>query len=400
MKAFLGLMFFVLCLGLVEPALAQGNVVLLGLRSVEGDDDFANTLTEALREQANDIGAWEMSDRSVSLTQMSLAYGCEDFDASCMSEITAGLKAGSVIYGTIQRTSARDDYDFNVTLNIFSNETGSIDNTVTDLFPSTEIPPGDIAVRAKQLLLRLGRLGGNLGSILIRANVQSADVVIDGQPVGSIENGSLLLDGVQPGMHDIQLTSEGYQPFTDSVNVVEGEQAAVLGILRSESGEAASLLPYEDSRYKPGPSLEWLGWTLVGVGGASLVGTIVSWAWIDSIENDARFTDYRIRVGYKDPTVQDVCVEADQGASYTSPDDTTAINDFDDVQSMCNRADVLEVLQWVFLGSAVVAGGVGAYILITDSGSESERAGSVPSEFVLQPRISPKASTVTATLRF
>ena len=399
MKAFSGLIFFLLCLGVVETALAQENVVLLGLRSVEGDDDFANTLTKALREQARDIAAWNVSDRSVSLTQMSLAYECEEFDASCMNEIASGLKTQAVIYGTVQRTSARDDYDLNVTLNIFSEKTGSIEHTVTDLFPSTQIPPGDMAVKAKQLLLRLRRLGGGLGSILIRANVQSAGVLLDGQAVGSIENGALLLDGVQPGLHDVEINSEGYQPFAGSVNVVEGEQAAVLGILHSESGEAAAIIPYHYARYEADSSLGWLGWTLVGVSGVFAAGTVISWVWIDSIENDPKFIDYRRRVGEKDPTVQDVCVEALGGYHYTSPG-TSAFRDFRDVNSMCNNANVLEVLQWVFLGSAVAAGGIGVVLLINEGGKEREVAGSIPPSFVLQPRISPSVSTVTATLRF
>ena len=399
MKAFLGLLFFLLCLGVVAPALAQGNVVLLGLRSVEGDDGFANTLTKALREQARDIDAWDMSDRSVSLTQMSLAYGCEDFDAYCMSEISAGLKVRAVIYGTVQRTSTHDDYDYKVTMNIFNSETGSIDNTVTDLFPSTKLTLGDMAVKAKHLLLKLGRLGWNLGSILIRANVQSADVVIDGEAVGRVENSSLLLDGVQPGLHDIQLTSEGYRPFTDSVNVVAGEQSAVLGILRSEGSENASLLPYDDSRYEPDPSLQWLGWTLVGMSGVFVAGTIVSWVWIDSIERDPKFTDYRRRVGETNPTVKNVCAEADQGFAYAPPG-TTAHDDFKDVSSMCNRADVLEVLQWIFVGSAIAAGGIGAGILISDSGPQRKQAKATAPAFVLEPRISPSASSVTATFRF
>ena len=66
MRAFIGLGLLLLCLGLAQTALAQGNVVLLGLRSVEGDDEFANTLTSALREQGQDIEAWEMSDRGSS----------------------------------------------------------------------------------------------------------------------------------------------------------------------------------------------------------------------------------------------------------------------------------------------------------------------------------------------
>ena len=93
MRAFTSVVVFVFSLFTVSAASADSTVVLLGLRSVEGDDEFANQLTAALREQAAKLGTWEVSDRNVSLAQMSLAYGCEELDAACLTEIAVGLQA-------------------------------------------------------------------------------------------------------------------------------------------------------------------------------------------------------------------------------------------------------------------------------------------------------------------
>ena len=35
-------------------------------------------------------------------------------------------------------------------------------------------------------------------------------------------------------------------------------------------------------------------------------------------------------------------------------------------RSLCDEADTLEVLQYVFLGSAIAFGGLGTYLLVTD----------------------------------
>jgi hypothetical protein len=81
------------CLLLAVPArvFAEASVVVLGIRSVEGDDDVANDLTEQLRGAARGMEGWSVSSTAVSVAQMSLAHGCEELDAACLTEIAQGL---------------------------------------------------------------------------------------------------------------------------------------------------------------------------------------------------------------------------------------------------------------------------------------------------------------------
>jgi hypothetical protein len=404
MRAFTTVIVFVLSLCTVSVAFANNTVVLLGLRSIEGDDEFANQLTAAMREQARQIPTWRVSDRAVSLAQMSLAYGCEELDAACLTEIAVGLKANSIVYGTVQRTSSREDFDYTVTLNLFDADSSTIENTITETFPSSDVSPGILAVRAKRALMALAGVSTGTGSILVRTNVLSAEVLVDGESVGTTDNGSLLIEDIAAGLHEVEVVSEGYEAYRESVTVNASEQTAVAGVLTGGEADAAPLFSAGTDSTAPGTDLTWLGWTLVGVGGASLIGTVVSWAWISSIDNDETFQDYRTRVGggYEgipgNPEISDVCVEAENGKSYGQDP-----ADFEDVQSMCGTADVLEVLQYVFLSTAIVSGGIGAYILIDEAGSDPDdesAGGEAPVLMSVRPVFNRSSSSVTATVRF
>src|SRR5687768_3650577 len=83
----------VLLLALAPPrATADSSVVVLGLRSLDGEDEEARRISTALREAARQAGGLRVSDRDVSLAQMSLAHGCDEPDARCMADIASTLK--------------------------------------------------------------------------------------------------------------------------------------------------------------------------------------------------------------------------------------------------------------------------------------------------------------------
>src|SRR5205814_9751163 len=98
----------------------------------EGDDEIANDLTEQLRSAARAVAGWNVSKTAVSMAQMSLAHGCDDVDAVCLSEIAKGLSADRIVYGMLRRTSARTDYDYALTLGLFDGGAREIVRTVND----------------------------------------------------------------------------------------------------------------------------------------------------------------------------------------------------------------------------------------------------------------------------
>jgi hypothetical protein len=351
-------------LGNVSSASAvNSSLFILGIRSADGDDEFANALTGVLRAQAAKLGKWDTSQRSISLDQISLAYNCEEIDAPCLSKIASGVGVDRIIYGTSRRNSARDTYDFIVTLSFFNADSGAIEGGATKIISASAASGNALESSAAALLSELIVASSNGATVTIRSNVDTADVMIDDNFAGRLDKGSLVVADVTPGEHRFEIAAKSYEPYRRKVAVTKGERTTVVGALN----------PVRRSVKKaPSPSKEqpwssraptWVPYAFFGFSGASLAGMVVSWAWIKAIENDQDFRDYRTRVGINSPGV-DVCNEAENGLAYAAPG-SPEYGTFSDVQKMCGHAATLEVIQFVFLGAAVVSGGIGAFFLLT-----------------------------------
>lgn len=413
-------LLFALLVG--AQAAAQSEVVVLGVRSVEGDDDVAHDLTTALREAAEEVSEWNVSPTAVSMAQMALAHGCEEVDVACLADIAKGLSADLVVYGTLRRNSAREDYDFAFNLSLFNAQSGAIQSSVDDTIMRRDTTKGALAPRAKRMITRLSgaevpadETDASLGTLVVRANVDSADVLINDQPVGTLQGGILQYDGLQEGMYRVEVRAHGYAPFVKTVRVKAGERFDVEAEMQVGASERDPSLDWEDEPRKKegGHGLRWLGWTLVGVGAASAVGTVLSWTQIVRINNDDRLERFsavvakynqdelaRARNEGEEPTLyDDFCEPAKQGLPF---DGEFMDNDakFQEVQGLCNDADTWEALQYVFLGTAVVAGGAGIVLLLTAGDGGEESAASEPRRFALTPQLNPDRAGLTATFRF
>jgi hypothetical protein len=194
-----------------------------------------------------------------------------------------------------------------------------------------------------------------------------------------------------------------------TVSVSEGADTSLAAVLGQAGAPPPAAPPYEDDSLDPharkrGGDLTWLGWTLVGVGGASLAGAIVSMVIVSDVNSDPLYEDYRDAVARGNDKVRmanmpmevvdDVCAAAEKGSRYDlSAESVMKVND------LCNKGATFEVLQWVFLGTAVAAGGAGAYLLLTQDGEPSEGAGAA-ARMTFQPRFAPGRASLSATLRF
>lgn len=357
-----------------RPALAQTSAIVLGIRSVEGDDDVAHDVTQALRGAASTKTDWTLSPREVSMTQMTLANGCEEVDAACLSQIAKALEVSRIVYGTVRRTSAQSEYDYELTVSIFDAESGSIARTLNETIPHAQASVQAMGERAEKLIKRLAT-AGHEGAIVVAANVTDADVRLDGEPVGRTSSEGLRLEGVSPGEHKLEIQAVGYAPNLSRVTVEAGGEASVhaeLAPLAPEAPPPAAQVASSSS----GGDLAWLGWTLVGVGVASGIGAGVSAGIVGGVDDDALFKDYKARIARYNENVgpadevNDACVEADHGLPHG-----LSRGEIADVADLCSKADTFGVLQWVFLGTAVAATGVGVYILVTsDSDDEADTA--------------------------
>jgi hypothetical protein len=407
MRFIASLALLTVCLGVTERASAADvSAVVLGLRSLEGDDDFANSMTEALRGAARSVKGWRLLERAVSMSQMALAHSCDEIDASCLSEIAKGLEADRVIFGTVRRTAARTKYDFEITVSVFNGVNHSISGTETQIVARADSKNKKaLSTRADGLIEKLAAADVGNGRLLVEVNVLSAEVRLDGQVVGQTQDGKLTLDTVSPGSHSLEVSAPGHQTQTQQINVNGGDQNTIGVTLERipEPTEVAAAPPEatpaeaQPPAAEGGSSLSWVGYTLLGVGAASALAWGASMYILEFQYNrDPTYQSYK-NAYYNQANKQiDACDEALAGHSAT-----LSKGDLSTFQSQCRTARTFQTLQWVFLGAAVVASGVGAYVLISESGSKSDQqARARAPRLALQPMFDRKQLAVQATLRF
>ncbi|MET0384890.1 MAG: hypothetical protein ABW321_02970 [Polyangiales bacterium] len=408
MRWFAALTLCAMCFGALaqsataHAAAADTTVIVLGLRSIEGDDEFANAMTDALRTSAKSVEGWRLLDRAVSMSQLTFAYNCDDVDAGCLSEISRGLNADRVIFGTVRRTAAKAKYDYEVTLSLFNGSTHTIVGTETQTVDRAE-GKKSYGRHAQSMTKRLASADANAGQLLVEVNVLSSEVKLDGQLIGQTHDGRLTLETVGPGEHTLEVSALGHQIHTQPITINPAALTQVNVMLeRTPEPNAMTTAPSEAVATdltvpaSSGGSLQWLGYTLIGVGAASAIAWGASMYMIEFEYNrDATYQYYKN--AYQNRTL-DAC-EAALGGDNADKLKATELSDF---QSRCRAGRTFQVLQWVFLGAAVVAAGAGVYVLISDGSSSSDRA-SRPAKrprLTLDPLIERRSIALQATLRF
>jgi hypothetical protein len=382
-------------------ALAQTSVVVLGIRSVEGDDDLANGLTEQLRGAARGVDGWSVSSAAVSMAQMSLAHGCDELDAACLTAIANSLQVRRVLYGTLQRTGTDAGFDYGLKLSLFDAESGTVERSVDDTIPQSQTGMDALADRAQHLLRRIASSSEG-GSITVQANVPQADVRINGQAAGQTRDGTLRLAGLQAGSYRVEVVKPGYADHVSTVEVSDGADTALTAVLTQvQTGLEGSWSDREGSK----TDLRWLGWTLVGVGAASAVGFLASAVVVSNVNDDPLYARYRDLVALHNEEkpnekFRDVCDAAEAGLAYDYRNRTyISDKEYQEAVSLCRTGNTFEVLQYVFGAAALLTGAAGAVVLLTSDGGEEERAGTGPA-LAWRPLISADHAYVSATLRF
>ena len=106
------LLVLVMCLS-ASTALADARVLVLGMRSIEGDDELANALTEQLRTAARTVDGWQVSNTAVSMAQMGLAHGCDEIVLYRSEDLVARVKdlTGGEGVGTVFDSIGKDTYE-------------------------------------------------------------------------------------------------------------------------------------------------------------------------------------------------------------------------------------------------------------------------------------------------
>jgi hypothetical protein len=346
-------------------AQAQNTVIVLGIQSMEGDDEFAHNLTGALRNAASQVEGWNVSDREVTLSQMALAHGCDEPDPSCLAQMADSLEAGRLIYGNVRRTSEGSTYDFEVRLHLFNNATDRIEHEVTDRIPSVRSDIDDLRGSVRRYVAALSG-APRVGTLRLSVGVPNAEVFVDDTSRGtSNADGVLVVDDLEEGQRSVRIVAPGHQDFTSTVSIEaygEAELEAELTPGSGSSGGGGGGAPVELI----------VGATMLVVAAGLAAGWIASWVLVNDLQNDPDFQAYRLEAGNfaaamgEDGRALNVCSYAQQMPIGTASEPRA--------REVCNEADTFEILEFVFGFGALGLGAVGAYFLASGAmagGSDS-----------------------------
>jgi len=400
-----------LTLGLIATvtplARAEDNsVVVLGLRSLEGDDEFANSMTDALRDAARSVRGWRVLERAVSMAQMTLAHNCEDINVGCLSEIARGLQADRVVFGTVRRTAGRSKFDYEVTASLFNNSTHSTVGTETQTVARGDAKaPRMLASQAQFIMSHLASSDASSGRLTVEVNVLAAEVHMDGTLVGQTQDGKLAMESLTPGEHTLEVTAPGHDAHKEVVHVSGGDQSTVVVTLtraQQDNDVAASSpdsMPLDAPPQPERSSLAWLGYTLIGVGAASAVGWGASMYMIEFQYNrDLTYQEYKNNYKFMTGDACDLALRGENAGGALSP------GQLSDFQDRCRSGRTFQTLQWVFLGAAVVTAGLGAYVLISelghDDGPRAQAKRKPAPRLTFDPTFDRRSVALQATLRF
>lgn len=376
----LGTVIATLVLGLIPARASADTLVVLGFSSLDGDVEFAQALSSALREAADEIDGWEVVPGQVTLSQMMLVHDCQSgANAECLGRIAAALNAQNLIFGELHNEATEATPRSSVSLSLFSVASGSIAATesgVVGIPDSSEWTAGSLPPSlmrdARLLMSRL--IGPEPGSLVVVSETPNALVHVDDRLAGRTdESGQLVVEDVVPGAHNVHIEADGREPYDGEIVVPPAERVVITASL--------VLVPDTQAPDEHGPGAEfWAGWGLIGLGAVAFAGSIYSWARLDAISQDLDWRAYRS--GWTPPAPPDVCVAARSRAPNGEGTLEVQQARADRAADFCDEADLLEVLQYVFLGTALAAAAGGVLLLVLDGqddGGESAQVAILPS---------------------
>ena len=410
-------------------ARADTTVGVVGLRATDGDDDFARSLTGALRRAAQQVPGWAISLRDVALSQLMIANSCNAPDDTCLQQVARSLNVQRVIYGSVSHTPDRQA--FKIELFIFNGDTGRTESALNETLPLARTDIDDLRLPARRFVVVLsGR--AQVGTLRVHARVDGAHVFVDNRDVGAIQNGVLTSPGVASGAHEITVTAPGYIAYRENIRVNVSDETVVNAVLRGEHGavdaplaatpqpattpavsgrrrgsqldDADMALPTTHARARVDEPMSatslsriklWTGVGAVAIGAGFLGATIYAWVRMHAIDTDGDMELYRTRFAAGDTGI---CADAANGNPGTTPSGGMPLGGalIQHVSSMCSEAKALRALQYVFVTLGLTGIGVGAWLLATRN-VESE---SSASPIAILPSFSHDGARLDFSLRF
>jgi hypothetical protein len=339
--------------------------------TIDSDDaeDQADALTGALKSRIRNTPGWQLIESTNALGPLLMALKCPPKpDAGCLNRIGDQLRVDRFFWGTMSKAPGKS-----VTVELHLWQRGKPDQSTKDTYSENLRDQNDDAL--KKIAGRLfDKLAGATGGVLnVRANVEGAQVLVDGEAKGTISGGQATIE-LSPGVHKIEIRADGYGTFQQTVTAAGAESTVTAQLVKGADTPPPPTPPPPTGPSKPFPTRQVIGWSMVGLGVASGVVGIVQMASFFSKQS-----------------------ELDKEAAKHSPSEGEFCSaKFKDVNgnalcSLRTQGEVAAITGWVFGGVGVALVGVGAILALSggSSSAEAPKAALLPGAVRIQPYFTP-----------
>ncbi|HOU91155.1 MAG TPA: PEGA domain-containing protein [Polyangiaceae bacterium] len=360
---------------LATPAFARGGKLEIQILDIASPDAIENAraLTIALERAVTRTDSWKLAPGDYSLEVLTAALDCaEPPDPECLGRIANEIESDRFIWGVLSRQGGE------VAAELHLWEEGK-DKASTTLRYSANL--NDAAEDALfQLAQRaIGELLGVAGgTLMVVAGNGGGEVMIDGQPRGSLTGGRLELK-LPAGDHEVLVRAPGYREARGRVTVPPGDRAEIALDMFSDGEPVVAEEPSpERARSSPRRAL---GYGLIGVGAAVAVAGGVFTGLSAAQRDDEEFAEYRSTV----PVGEDVCEVADERGD-------------DDIVDKCDANVLTRRMAYILTPSGLVVAGVGIALVAT--AHPRERVAARPGRTTGELRLGPRGGYVGVAVRF
>jgi hypothetical protein len=167
----------------------------------------------------------------------------------------------------------------------------------------------------------------HLGTMRLQITPEGAHVTVDGHAISLVRGGPTELR-TTTGLHDVKIVADDFDPDDEHVMVTRDHVAERTVLLAPHTGARADVAPNADISKKQVPLRSIVGWSLIGFGGAAALGGILCGVRAITLSDD-----------YNNERPQDPSDKSTGIAFRTTTD--------------------------ILFATAIVSGGVGAYLLLT-----------------------------------
>lgn len=322
------------------------RIAVLELASDELDDVVTGVVSDQLRKSARARGDVQVNDSRVSLEQLSLAGDCDPSQLDCLARIARALDVAQLIFGKLSHENGSSV----VVLQRYDAARQTLDRSNLVSFRAHSVSAGELAATSAQLLEQL--LGHSAA------------------------------DGGETDWHPAPATRSGSKELPRLE-------------LTLEPRDHTPVLSTRPQPVSAGPSGRTIaGYALLGGAALSVGASVFSFVQVERAGKDRELDRYRLAVGRSNTSVDDVCDEASAGKRYGL--ETAS---FRHVKSVCDTGILFEALQFVFIGTAVVSGGLAAYFL-TSGSRERQKPTLGSNNFSVTPSLARRGFALGARMKF